>query len=177
MIDRGLSSKPWVIAIDPWRKGFGYGVFEGQHSLIDWGLRRVSGLRRNRRCLEKLDEMLNAFHPDLLVMERWNAPDSRRCNRTKIFLHLASRMADSHGIPTVHISRKMVNKAFANSAGEPTKYAIAQILAEDYPWLAKWLPAARKPWMSEDTRMCIFDACALAIAYYRSRNAPRENQK
>ena len=34
-----------------------------------------------------------------------------------------------------------------------------------FPELEKRLPRVRKPWMSEDERMSIFDAVALAIAH------------
>jgi hypothetical protein len=52
--------------------------------------------------------------------------------------------------------------------GKPkgTKQEIAELLAGKYPdELASRLPPKRKPWKSEDTRMDIFDAVALAVVF------------
>jgi len=50
------------------------------------------------------------------------------------------------------------------------KHPIASILADRYQEeLAPRLPPFRKPWMSEDERMAMFDAAALAVAYFCRR--------
>ena len=44
-----------------------------------------------------------------------------------------------------------------------------QMIAERFPGeLGFRLPPKRRPWMSQDSRMDIFDAVALVLAYYRS---------
>jgi hypothetical protein len=49
-----------------------------------------------------------------------------------------------------------------------TKQEMAELLARQFPDdLAARLPPKRKPWKSEDTRMDIFDAVALAFAFRR----------
>jgi len=48
--------------------------------------------------------------------------------------------------------------------GQGTKHALAEILAARFPEeLGCRLPPKRRPWMSEDYRMDIFDAVALAL--------------
>jgi hypothetical protein len=48
--------------------------------------------------------------------------------------------------------------------GRGTKHALAEIIAKRFPEeLGSRLPPKRKPWMSEDSRMNIFDAVALAL--------------
>ena len=47
-----------------------------------------------------------------------------------------------------------------------TKQEIAIAIAERFPELAPRLPRSRKPWMSEDYRMSIFDAVALALTFF-----------
>jgi len=47
-----------------------------------------------------------------------------------------------------------------------TKQEIAIAIAERFPELAPRLPRFRKPWMSEDYRMSIFDAVALALTFF-----------
>jgi hypothetical protein len=50
--------------------------------------------------------------------------------------------------------------------GRGTKHALAEIIAKRFPGeLASRLPPKRKPWMSEDYRMSIFDAVALVLAF------------
>jgi hypothetical protein len=48
-------------------------------------------------------------------------------------------------------------------------------IAKRFPELALRLPRFRKPWMSEDYRMSIFDAAAFGLAYFRSRNEQKLN--
>ena len=53
--------------------------------------------------------------------------------------------------------------------GQPkgTKFAVAKTLAEKFPMaLGHRLPPKRRPWMSEDPRMDIFDAVGLAVAFW-----------
>jgi len=51
-----------------------------------------------------------------------------------------------------------------------TKQEMAELLAKKFPdELASRLPPKRKPWKSEDKRMDIFDAVALAVAFRMER--------
>jgi hypothetical protein len=50
--------------------------------------------------------------------------------------------------------------------GQGTKHELAEILAKQFPEeLGSRLPPKRKAWMSEDSRMGIFDAVALALVF------------
>jgi hypothetical protein len=40
------------------------------------------------------------------------------------------------------------------------------LIATRFPQLARSVPPERKPWMSEDSRMAIFDAAAFALASF-----------
>ena len=61
-------------------------------------------------------------------------------------------------------SREEVRRAFF-TGGMGTKHALAEILAERFPEeLGSRLSPKRRPWMSEDYCMSIFDAVALALA-------------
>ena len=44
-----------------------------------------------------------------------------------------------------------------------TKQAIASRLAQIFPELLPHLPPERKPWMTEDDRMSVFDAVSFAV--------------
>jgi hypothetical protein len=57
--------------------------------------------------------------------------------------------------------------------GATTKQEIAQTIAKHIPALNLYVPPARKPWMSQDARMGLFDAAALAWMFFQSINSDR----
>jgi len=67
-----------------------------------------------------------------------------------------------------------VKKVFAVFRAN-TKHEIAHAVAQQLPELAPRLPRFRKPWMSEDYRMAIFDAAALALTYFHSQPFSRDD--
>ena len=73
-------------------------------------------------------------------------------------------MAENQKIEVKLISGKQLRSLLlGNSKG--TKQEMAEKLAKDFPdELASRLPPKRRLWMSEDSRMDIFDAVALAVA-------------
>ena len=46
-----------------------------------------------------------------------------------------------------------------------------RFVAERFPELARYPPPERKPWMSEDLKMAIFDAAAFALAFFLASKA------
>lgn len=73
-------------------------------------------------------------------------------------------LSSAKNVKTRNISRSQVRKAFT-PFGAVTKYEIALEIAKQFPQLELRLPRIRKPWMSEDERMNIFDAVALALTF------------
>ena len=61
-----------------------------------------------------------------------------------------------------------MKQAFSES-GASNKYEIAVAIANRFPELAPRLPRFRKPWMSEDYRMSIFDAVGFAVSFFGSK--------
>jgi hypothetical protein len=56
-------------------------------------------------------------------------------------------------------------------ASFPMRAAPTRILAERFPEeLGDRLPPKRRPWMSEDYRMGIFEVVALGVAFFLKRN-------
>jgi hypothetical protein len=62
-------------------------------------------------------------------------------------------------------SRVKVKLVFSES-GAQTKQEIAVAIAKRFPELAPRLPRFRKPWMSEDYRMSIFDAVGFGLTFF-----------
>jgi hypothetical protein len=61
---------------------------------------------------------------------------------------------------------RILGSAFAEF-GLPNKHSMAELIAKHIPALEHYLPPPRKPWMSEDARMGIFDAAALALVFFQ----------
>jgi hypothetical protein len=74
----------------------------------------------------------------------------------------ATALAAERRIKVRAVAVRDVRRAFA-TVGATNKAAVAATLVERFPELAPYLPRRRKPWMSEDERMAIFDATALSV--------------
>jgi hypothetical protein len=163
-----------VLAIDPITKGFGFAVLDGPHLLVDWGIKGTSQWRepRDRWCLKQVAGLIDFYRPDRVVVEDCLDGRSRRGEKGRHLIERIGELADEHGVPARRISRVGLHRSFAPK-GVCTKYKIALAIAGRFPELAWRLPPVRKPWMSEDARMGIFDAVALALAFYARGRRPR----
>jgi hypothetical protein len=75
-------------------------------------------------------------------------------------------LASSRGIPVHAYSRDEVRNMFGY-LGAPNKHTIAEAIAKHIPAFERYVPPPRKPWMSEDARMGLFDAAALALVFFQ----------
>lgn len=153
-----------VLAVDPTTKGFGFVVFEGPDSLVDWGAASVKR-DRNLRTLLRITALIRRYSPDVLVIEDHTSRTCRRRARVRELLRSIARLGPTHSIAIHRATLRSVRSTFA-ALGVAKKYPIAAALASRYPDLAPLLPPKRKPWMTEDLKMGIFDAAALAVAYF-----------
>jgi hypothetical protein len=147
-----------LIALDPTRQGFAYVILEVPHNLVDWGIVQAEG----GACVKRLEELLQRFKPESFILEDYTASECRRSQGVKDFLWSLEMLALMKGMGALRIGRKAVRRRFAPHGAN--KRAIASALADFFPELRPRLPRVRKPWMSEDERMNIFDALSLAVA-------------
>jgi hypothetical protein len=63
-------------------------------------------------------------------------------------------------------TRKDVCDAFGY-LGAVNKQIIAEAIAKHVPAFERYVPPPRKPWMTEDGRMGIFDAAALGLVFFQ----------
>jgi len=163
-----------ILAVAPGTRGFGYAVFEGQDTLVDWGVKSVTG-DKNARCLAKVDEMIAHYKPTVIVL-RDAGKDSRRSPRIRALSKRLVALASRREVSVVLFSREQVMRTFFPN-GDGTKHALAEILATRFPAeLGFRLPPKRKPWMSEDSRMSTFDAVALALALRLQKGTALKSQ-
>jgi len=154
-----------VLAIDPTSRGFGFFVLESPTSPVDWGV-KVIRQKKEAKALETVSGLINHYRPEIIVIEDYRG--SRRCERIQGFLNGVGRLAKTEGLKCRRIAVSYVKRIF-RTFNATTKHEIAHVVAQQLPEIAPRLPRYRKPWMSEDYRMAIFDAAALALTYFYSR--------
>ena len=135
---------------------------EGQETLVDWGVKAVEG-DKNSGTLEKVETLIELYQPTIVILEDASAKGSRRSARIRELMQKIIAMAATLSVKAEVLSREQVRKVFF-AEGLGSKHAVAAILAKRFPEeLGDRLPPKRRPWMSEDSRMDIYDAVALAV--------------
>jgi hypothetical protein len=112
--------------------------------------------------------MITIFQPDLVILDLPN--DSRRSTRVRNLVEALASLCAKKAIRTKSYSRSAVQKALLGEGS--TKHQIATMIAARFPELAPKLPPFRKPWMSEDPRMSIFNAVGLTLTFYEKESNP-----
>jgi Holliday junction resolvasome RuvABC endonuclease subunit len=156
-----------VLSIDPSSRGFGFAILEGPTMLVDWGVRTAKKNKRER-SLRLIDDLITRYEPDTIVIEDYSRKGSRRCARIGDLIDGILKFASRKKIRAVTLSRLKIRKVFSEASAN--KHQIAVAIARQFPELAPRLPPPRKPWMSEDYRMSIFDAAALGIAFFKFKD-------
>jgi hypothetical protein len=151
-----------ILAIAPSTRGFGFAVLE-QGKLVDWGVKSVKG-DKNLASLVRVEKMIHLYNPSVLVLQNCSDVSVRRSTRIQILAQRILELAAGQKLRVKLLTNEQVKRiVFGNGLG--TKHALAEILAQRFPdELGHRLPPKRRPWMSEDYRMDIFDAVALAVA-------------
>ncbi len=95
-----------------------------------------------------------------------NGPHARRAVRIRLLHRKIVALAKESKLKVRLITGPQVRIQLLGCA-KGTKFALATTLAAKFPVeLASRLPPKRRPWMSEDPRMDIFDAVGLAAAFW-----------
>jgi hypothetical protein len=154
-----------ILAIAPLSRGLGYAVMEGPDKIVACGNKAV--LRdKNAKALAWVNRFIQFYQPDVLVLPNVTAADTRRATRIKT---LHRKIVAWTGKQPLKVRLVSVTQVRMQLVGESkaTKFAVARTLAEKFPTeLGTRLPPKRRPWMSEDPRMDIFDAVGLAVAFW-----------
>ncbi len=150
-----------ILAIDPTVRGFGYVIFEGPRSPIEWGTTHYR-VCKNKRCLARIKKLITMYQPETIVIEQ--SKQSLRCERVKDLLDSVKGLARKNDIAIATYTREQVLETFGEF-GKRTKHEIAQTIAEWLPELAPRLPSKRRCFETESEQYGIFDAAALALAH------------
>jgi hypothetical protein len=147
------TSADCVFAIDLRVRHFGFVLIERPNILLDWG---VSGYHSSpsEALTRKITQVAEQFSPSIILCRRTieNGP----------LLDVLERQALEHSIPVHFVTPHRLHNYFAQ-CGRPNKYAVAELVAREFPELAWRLPKKRKAWQSERLVQAIFDAAALVV--------------
>ncbi len=155
-----MSRRELVMAVFPNTRGFGYAVFEGLLP-VDWGVSDVQGMNRNRTCVRRVAALMGRYNPDVLLLRD---PTEARGRRIATLIEAIASLPRHADTACLAVSRLQVREAFGY-LGRPTRQRIARAIADRIPFLEPLVPAPRKIWNSENRRMGLFDAVALALTY------------
>ena len=143
-------------------RGFAFVLAEGAQNPVDWGITDARGPSKNQKCMAAIEALVHRYRPDVLVLEDTSHKSSSRSRRVQQLNADICVFADEYGMAVIRVSRNDVRAAFTPYGAE-TKDEIAEVISERIPVLTRYVPPARKPWMSEDARMALFDAAALLL--------------
>jgi hypothetical protein len=163
---------PVVLALDLRHRRFGYAVFQGHRTILEWGQRYYPAVGDAEREMaqKRISKLLIGIAPDLILLkqERWDRAHSDP--------HLANPLAalqdeaQRYSIPIRLIREEAIRAVFA-VFGCQTKNEIAAALTSIFPELLRSVPPQTKVWQTEHSRMSAFDAIALGVTYWhRERN-------
>jgi hypothetical protein len=159
---------PRILAIAPSTRGFGFALVEGLNTFVDWGVKSIEG-DKNAGSVARVKAMIAHYEPDVLVLENTLINPVRRAPRIRELTKRIASMSKIQGVRVILLTREQVRRVFFGDY-HGTKYAVAEILSKRFPdELGFRLPPKRRPWMSEDSRMDIFDAVALALAVRKAK--------
>ncbi len=160
---KSTQSHTRVLALYPTSRGFGYVVFEGATNPLDWGNMSIKN-SDNKLALKKVKSFIFYYQPDVLVSENPIEKGSRRSQRINSLLLSIKRLEKVNIIVKTYSRYEIIN--VFEQFGAKTKYEISRAIIRFLPVFEYHKPPKRKPWMSEDSRMAIFDAVALAMTYF-----------
>ena len=153
-----------VLALDLRPRSLGFVVFEGPDHLLDWGVKIFRDLGGHEvPASQRLALLLHEFEPAIVLLKSsvWTR-QSTKPQLTSILDEIRREGKDRIAVRL--ISTRRIRRLFPGDVRN--KDDLASRVAAHFPDLAWKLPPRRKFWNREHYRMSIFDAAALALAYY-----------
>ena len=156
--DRGATNHR-ILAVYPFRRGFGFAVLEPGR-LVDWGIGRLYSMNDDE-FLVRAEGMLERYRAGVLAVE--DAGNERRGTLAMRRIERLIGFATRRRILAIPVSRAEVRRVLALQEIAPG-HEVAVRLTELFPELLPLLPAKRRFYESEDDRMNIFRAVGFACA-------------
>ena len=163
-----MTPSDYVLSLYPNSRGFGYVLFEGPLSPFDWGVKEIRGAAKNRRILLYIERLLDRYRPAVLVLEDWLDEAYQRSERIIDLYERILALAKRKNIPVVCYPMKKIREFFAYR-NALNKYEIALHIAKIIPAFSYQVPPRREIWKGEDARQGLYDAAAVGLTYFGSR--------
>jgi hypothetical protein len=151
--------KSRVLAIYPYRKGFGFAVFSGV-DLVDWGLARVYSTHEEE-VLIRVQVLIERHQACALATE--DGTNSRRGDRSRRLVERMIGYGRLRGLQVMTVSRDVAREVFGLD-GRATNHDLSVRLASYFIELQQILPTKRRFYDSEDARTNVFRAVSIAAA-------------
>ena len=156
----------FILSVYLTSRGMAWILFEGPYSPVDWSIINARGIRKSERCKKTIETLIDEHRPDAMVLEDTFNERSHRTLRIRTLNEQIRAHATSENLPVTQFTRSDIRRAFAY-LGVTNKDIIACEIAKHIPCFKQYVPPVRRPWMSEDARMGLFDATALALLFYQ----------
>jgi hypothetical protein len=156
-----------VTAIHLNSRGFAFVVFESPLAPLDWSIVETRGSDKREKILSRINSLFIRYKPHVVVLQDMSPTGTHRPYRIRRLNKAIAEVAKQYSFPVAFFSRAEVHQQFAY-LGSVTKDAIAAAIAKHIPAFERFLPQPRKSWKSEDARMGIFDAAALALTFFHA---------
>lgn len=163
-----MNTTQTVLGLHPTVAGMGWVLATSPLSLVDWGI-VYPGSNKNAKALRRAEYLIKTFSPSVIVMRHAAGTSRKRVKRIQSLMNSVKHLAKRNGIEFKVYSAGEVKGRFERF-GVATRHEIAAFLAANIPELASRLPPKRKPWLPEDTRLGLFDAMAIVIAFFIERD-------
>ena len=159
-----MPAKSLILALHASSRGFGYVVFSGPFSPYDWGTVGAKG-DKNSVCLKKLEQMLDRFSPETLVLEEAHSVANRSERIARLYKAIVA-LCQGRSIDVAIYRLGDIKSCFA-TIGARNRQEIAEAVARQIPALDHRVPKPRKQWQSEHRRMPLFCAAAVGLTHYQ----------
>jgi hypothetical protein len=159
---------PTLLAIDLRHRRFGYAVFEGHRQLLDCGVRvyPAVGDAEAEMAKKRLAALFRLYSPSAIVLSKDRADRALIRSQMRAVVDAVRREAADNAIPIYVLEQSQVRETFFN-LGCNNKDEVASALARIFPELRWNLPPKRELGDPEHSRMTVFDAIALGLAYWQ----------
>lgn len=165
MPQKSLSGR--ILAISVRSQRLGFAIIDGSVELIHWG---IIYYEKNETihvvaATKRVAVLIERFTPSVFTFERSKAAKALNPENLELLYRNVRRVAPHPSVRSL-FTRAEVRQSYRDF-GVQSKDDIAALLARMFPELQPNLPPKRRLWESEHSSMPMFDAVALAVAYWR----------
>lgn len=141
-------------------RGFAYGLTEGPVCLVDVNIRRRPAEKAD--VAKALASLLANSRP---LFVAFGATKSKRGSREQMLDDALTDICRENDVMILRITNRQLNAL--TTMPNPSKWDIAREVARQFPEIAHRLPKKPALWESEDDRIGIFQAIAVATAAWQ----------